>query len=178
MEFLQHLSLKEEKSRKKGKSDLRSWLKVVFLVLVQGCLVLIQIDREINALKAAIQSCGSVIAHSWFIMSVDSFVKLLLGKLFGIRKKLKWPLLLASLFQMRLYCWLFGFFRKPFERGTSVWEHWSGVQLLLACFIAQCSSLLHLISRLAICIGLQKKSKIQSNLQLDSKYRKNIYQQI
>ena len=42
---MQHFSLKEEKSRKKGKSDLRSWLKVVFLVLLQDCLVLTQIER-------------------------------------------------------------------------------------------------------------------------------------
>lgn len=71
-------------------------------------------------------------------------------------------------------CLLF-FFRKSFKSGILVWEHWSGMQLSQARFIAQCSSLLHFVSKLANRTRFQKrKSKIQKNLQLESKYRKNI----
>lgn len=118
-------------------------------------------DREINVLQAAIQIFSSVIEHSWFIMPADSFVKLPLGELFGIRRKLQWPLLFASPFKWGFivvfvdgFCG-FGFFLMcavlfffpPFFlqeivlKGSFSLGILRGAQLLLTSCIAQYSSL-------------------------------------
>lgn len=118
-------------------------------------------DREINVLQAAIQIFSSVIEHSWFIMPADSFVKLPLGELFGIRRKLQRPLLFASPFIWGfivvfcgwvLWIWLFfnvrcTFFFSPFFlqeivlKGSFSLGILRGAQLLLTSCIAQYSSL-------------------------------------
>lgn len=61
-----------------------------------------------------------------------------------------------------LFVFGFGFFfRKSFTSGILVWEHWSGMQLSQARIIAQCSSLLHFVSKLVNRTGLKKKVKFK-----------------